>query len=130
MDAPFRLRPLALSAHASRNRWIRRGIGPPRCRLLGPDHTEARFWSVHEVSGRASWAATPSPSPFRATGGILPHIHVSARLKAQSADGRTSHLLSVKVQFLSVLLIVEVTSPTMTSPRNPDLCDVPLLTFG
>lgn len=76
--------------------------------------------------GRDSLAEPTS----RATGGILPHIHVSAGLKAQSADGRTSQLLSVKVQFLSELLIVEVTSPTMTSPRNPDLYDVPLLTFG
>ncbi|WP_411757178.1 hypothetical protein [Streptomyces venezuelae] len=81
-------------------------------------------------STRASWAATPSPSPRRATGGILPHIHVSAGLKAQSADGRTSQLLSAKAQFLSELVIVEVTSPMMTRPRNPGLYDVPLLTFG
>lgn len=74
--------------------------------LLGLDHTEARFWSVHEVSGRASWAATPSPSPLRATGGIFPHIRVSVALKAQSADGRTSHPLSAKVQFLSELVLV------------------------
>jgi predicted DNA-binding protein with PD1-like motif len=64
------------------------------------------------------------------TGGILPHIHVSAGLKAQSADGRTSHLLSAKVQFLSELFIVEVISPAMTRPRNPEMYDVPLLTFG
>ncbi|MFF8945985.1 DUF296 domain-containing protein [Streptomyces sp. NPDC014864] len=70
------------------------------------------------------------PRHAPATGEILPHIHVSAGLKAQSADGRTSHLLSAEVQFLSELLIVEVTSPTMTRPRNPDLYDVPLLTFG
>ena len=46
------------------------------------------------------------------------------------SQGRTSHLLSAKVQFLSELLIVDVTSPAMTRPRNPDLYDVPLLTFG
>ncbi|WP_438827977.1 DUF296 domain-containing protein [Streptomyces tropicalis] len=77
----------------------------------------------------ASMRSAPAPSPMTRPQ-ILPHIHVSAGLKAQSADGRTSHLLSAKVQFLSELLIVEVTSPTMTRPRNPDLYDVPLLTFG
>lgn len=61
-------------------------------------------------SARASWVRAPSPSPLRTTGGILPYNQVSAGLKAQSADGRTSHLLSAKVE--------------------SDLYDVPLLTFG
>lgn len=81
-------------------------------------------------SAKPSWAGTPSPSPLRTTGGILPHIHVSAGPKAQSADSRTSHLLSAKVQFLSELLIVEVAPPTTTRPRNPDRYEVPLLMFG
>lgn len=64
------------------------------------------------------------------TGSVSPHIHLAVGLKAASAEGRTSHLLSGTVQFLSELLIVEVTSPTMTRPRNLELFDVPLLTFG
>ncbi|WP_034088325.1 PPC domain-containing DNA-binding protein [Streptacidiphilus albus] len=64
------------------------------------------------------------------TGLVLPHIHLAAGIKGDSAAGRTSHLLSARVQFLSELLITEVAAPTMTRPRNPDLYDVPLLTFG
>jgi predicted DNA-binding protein with PD1-like motif len=63
-------------------------------------------------------------------GSIAPHIHLPVGPKAASAEGRTSHLLSATVQFLSELLIVEVVSPTMTRPRNHELFDVPLLTFG
>ncbi|MFE5753814.1 hypothetical protein ACFQ7I_08945 [Streptomyces massasporeus] len=93
---------------------------PPRTHRSG----RRRTGPTSRRSARARFAHDP------ATGGILPHIHVSVGLKAQSADGRTSHLLSAKVQFLSELLIVEVTSPTMTRHRDPDLYDVPLLTFG
>jgi predicted DNA-binding protein with PD1-like motif len=64
-----------------------------------------------------------------ATDSVLPHIHIAAGLKAESAGGRTSHLLSATVQFLSELFIVEVTSPAMTRPRNPAMYDVPVLTF-
>lgn len=60
---------------------------------------------------------------------VLPHIHLAVGLKAASAEGRTSHLLSGTVQFLTELLIVEVAAPAMTRPRNPVLFDVPLLTF-
>ncbi|MEU6815848.1 DUF296 domain-containing protein [Streptomyces sp. NPDC046860] len=90
---------------------------------------DAPVWAKTSVTNvEAFGAGTLAHDP--ANGEILPHIHVSAGLKAQSADGTTSHLLSAKVQLLSELLIVEVTSPTMTRPRNPDLYDVPLLTFG
>jgi hypothetical protein len=34
------------------------------------------------------------------------------------------------VQFLVEMLVVEVLSPAMTRPVNPDLYNVPLLTFG
>jgi predicted DNA-binding protein with PD1-like motif len=64
------------------------------------------------------------------TGSVSPHIHLAVGLKAASAEGRTSHLLSGTVQFLSELLIVEVTTPTMTRPRDHAMFDVPLLTFG
>lgn len=63
-------------------------------------------------------------------GTLSPHIHVTVGEKARSANGFTSHLLSATVQFLTEMLVIEVLAPTMTRPRNPDLYDVPLLTFG
>jgi predicted DNA-binding protein with PD1-like motif len=62
--------------------------------------------------------------------GIFPHIHVAVGLKEHSATAHASHLVSGKVQFLTEMLVVEVVAPEMTRPRNPDLYDVPLLTFG
>ena len=62
--------------------------------------------------------------------GILPHIHAAVGLKEHSATAHASHLVSAKVQFLTEMLIVEVVTPEMTRPRNPNLYDVPLLTFG
>lgn len=64
------------------------------------------------------------------TDSVLPHIHTSLGEKARSASGHTSHLLSAHVQFLVEMLVVEVTAPVMTRPKNPALYDVPLLTFG
>jgi predicted DNA-binding protein with PD1-like motif len=61
---------------------------------------------------------------------VLPHIHTTVGEKGRSAAGHTSHLLSAKVQFLTEMLVVEVIAPPMTRPRNADLFDVPLLTFG
>jgi predicted DNA-binding protein with PD1-like motif len=61
---------------------------------------------------------------------VLPHIHTSLGEKARSAVGHTSHLLSATVQFLTEMLLVEVTSPTMSRPRQASLYDVPLLTFS
>jgi predicted DNA-binding protein with PD1-like motif len=61
---------------------------------------------------------------------ILPHVHVSVGLKQHSATAHSSHLLSAQVQFLTEMLLVEVLGPPMTRPRNPDLYDVPLLTFA
>lgn len=61
---------------------------------------------------------------------VLPHIHVAAGLKAHSATGHTSHLLSATTQFLVEMLVVEVATPAMTRPRNPALYHVPQLTFG
>lgn len=61
---------------------------------------------------------------------ILPHIHVTVGLKEHSAAGRTSHLLSAKIQFLTEMVLVEVAAPVMTRRRDPSLYDVPLLQFG
>jgi predicted DNA-binding protein with PD1-like motif len=64
------------------------------------------------------------------TDGILPHIHTSVGLKEHSATAHTSHLLAATIQFLTEMIVVEVDSPEITRTRNPDLYDVPLLTFG
>jgi predicted DNA-binding protein with PD1-like motif len=63
------------------------------------------------------------------TGTVLPHIHVSVGLKAHSATAHTSHLLNAKIQFLTEMYLVEVTSPTFSRQRQPNLYDVPLLSF-
>ncbi|GAA2969781.1 hypothetical protein GCM10010519_01200 [Streptomyces lactacystinicus] len=65
---------------------------------------------------------------------LAPHIHVAAGIKAKSAEGRVSHLLGAKVQFICEIPIVEVVSdaagPALTRQRSADLYNVPLLGFG
>ena len=77
--------------------------------------------------------------PYRVEGGtlaydeaehrVLPHIHVTVGLKQHSAAGHTSHLLRASVQFLTEMLLIEVTAPQIRRQANPDLYDVPLLRF-
>ena len=61
---------------------------------------------------------------------VAPHIHVSVGLKEHSATGHTSHLLAATVQFLTEMLVIEVTAPDMRRVPQPDLYNVPLLQFG
>jgi predicted DNA-binding protein with PD1-like motif len=90
---------------------------------------EAPVWSkVHLTGVEAMGCGTLAYDPE--SDSVLPHIHTSLGEKARSAVGHTSHLLGARVQFLVEMLVVEVTAPMMTRPRNPDLYDVPLLTFG
>ncbi|MGW4101729.1 PPC domain-containing DNA-binding protein [Streptomyces sp. NPDC004976] len=107
--------------------------GFSHARLVGTceplKHPERPLWVDIEVetlevlgSGTLAWDTENDR--------VAPHVHVSAGLKADSADGRTSHLLSATVQFVTELVIEEWTSPVVIRPRNPDLYDVPLLTFG
>lgn len=92
------------------------------------DDPDAPVWShVHLTNVEAFGCGTIAAGE---DGGTLPHIHASLGLKEHSATGHTSHLLSARVQFLTEMLVVEVVSPTMTRPPQPDLYDVPLLTFG
>ncbi|GAA3194586.1 PPC domain-containing DNA-binding protein [Nonomuraea roseoviolacea] len=92
------------------------------------ENPEAPVWTkVHLTNAEALGCGTIAADPE--TGGILPHIHTTLGLKERSADGYTSHLLSARVLFLTEMLVVEVVSPSITRPRNPDLYDVPLLTF-
>lgn len=93
------------------------------------ENLDAPVWSkVHLTAVEAVGAGTIAYDPE--SDQIVPHIHVSAGLKERSATGHTSHLLNGTVQFLVEMVIVEVTAPQMTRPRNPDLYDVPLLTFA
>ena len=92
-------------------------------------HPEQPLWEKVQVetvevlgSGTLAWDS--------ANNRIAPHIHVSAGIKAASADGRTSHLLSGTVQFIAELIIEEIVTPDLARPRAKDLYDVPLLTFG
>lgn len=56
-------------------------------------------------------------------------IHVSVGLKQHSATAHTSHLLGARVQFLTEMLVFEVTSPQMHRRPEASLYDVPLLHF-
>ncbi|MEU2516591.1 hypothetical protein [Streptomyces syringium] len=72
----------------------------------------------------APWPGTPREIVWPLT------IHVSAGLKAASADGRTSRLRAAAVQFITELVIVEAASPPLLRVRQANLYDVPLLRFG
>ncbi|MFV2104771.1 PPC domain-containing DNA-binding protein [Micromonospora sp. LOL_024] len=61
---------------------------------------------------------------------ILPHIHLTAGLKEHSATAHTSHLLDATVQFLTEILIIEISTPAMRRLPNTDLYDVPQLHLG
>jgi hypothetical protein len=96
------------------------------CERLGDPH--APVWSKVQLSNvEALGGGTLAYDPETDT--IEPHIHVTVGLKAHSATGYTSHLLAATVQFLTELVIVEVTEPHLRRVRQPDLYDVPLLGF-
>ncbi|WP_424892283.1 PPC domain-containing DNA-binding protein [Streptomyces sp. XH2] len=77
-----------------------------------------------EVLGGGTLAWDPD------AGRLSPHIHVTTGLKAASADGRTSHLLGAKVQFINELVVQEIASPGLIRRADPGLYGVPLLDFG
>ncbi|MEV4505430.1 PPC domain-containing DNA-binding protein [Streptomyces klenkii] len=77
-----------------------------------------------EVLGGGTLAWDPD------TGRLAPHVHITAGLKAASAEGRTSHLLGAEVQFINELVIQEITDPVLIRRRDPGLYGVPLLGFG
>jgi predicted DNA-binding protein with PD1-like motif len=93
------------------------------------ENPDAPVWSqVHLENVEAVGGGTLAYDAENDT--VLPHIHVSVGLKAQSATAHTSHLLGAKIQFLTEMYLVEVTLPTLSRVRQPALFDVPLLTFG
>lgn len=94
-------------------------------RIENPD---APVWStVHLTGVEAMGCGTLAYDAETDT--VLPHVHTSLGEKARSAVGHTSHLVRARVQFLVEMLVVEVTAPAMSRPKNPDLHDVPLLAF-
>ena len=89
----------------------------------------APVWSgVHVSNVEAVGCGTLAYDP--AEDRVLPHLHASVGLKEHSARAHTSHLLGATVQFVTELLVVEITGPQMRRPRKPDMYDVPLLEFG
>jgi predicted DNA-binding protein with PD1-like motif len=95
-------------------------------RLADPN---APVWSkVHLTNVEALGGGTLAYD--ESTDTVLPHVHITVGLKAHSATGHTSHLLAATVQFLTEMVIVEITAPALRRVRQPDLYDVPLLQFG
>jgi predicted DNA-binding protein with PD1-like motif len=93
------------------------------------DNPDAPVWSkVHLETAEAFGGGTLAYD--EATDTVLPQVHISVGLKTHSASAYTSHLLGATVQFLTEMHVVEVAGPTMTRPRQADMYDVPLLTFG
>lgn len=93
------------------------------------DDPNAPVWTkVHLTNVEAFGGGTLAYDPVADQ--VAPHIHVAVGLKEHSAAGHTSHLLDAQVQFLTEMLVIEVTSPQMNRIRQPDLYDVPLLRFG
>lgn len=93
------------------------------------DNPNAPVWAaVHLSNVEALGAGTLAYD--QANDRVAPHIHVSVGVKEHSATGHTSHLLAATVQFLTEMLIIEVTAPDMQRIPQPDLYDVPLLQFG
>lgn len=93
------------------------------------DDPGAPVWSAVHLTNAEAFGCGTIARDGETAGGIVPHVHTSLGLKQRSADAHTSHLLSARIQFLTEMLIVEVVAPQMRRPRNPDLYDVPLLTF-
>ncbi|MFF0494511.1 PPC domain-containing DNA-binding protein [Nocardia sp. NPDC004068] len=93
------------------------------------DDPTAPVWSkVHLRNVEAFGGGTLAFDPT--SGEVKPHIHVAVGLKEHSASGHTSHLLGARVQFLTEMLVIEVTSPRLHRISESELFDVPLLRFN
>ncbi|GAB3934030.1 hypothetical protein GCM10029976_042400 [Kribbella albertanoniae] len=92
------------------------------------ENPNAPVWSsVHLENVEAVGAGTLAYDD--ASGNVLPHIHASVGLKAQSATAHTSHLVGAKIQFLTEMYVVEIRSPNFSRRPETDLYGVPLLRF-
>jgi predicted DNA-binding protein with PD1-like motif len=93
-----------------------------------PTDPMAPVWSRTQVEyveaiGSGTLAMNPE------TGTVAPHVHLATGLKRYGAAGYTSHLLGGTVQFVIELLVIEVVSPAMYRPTDPELYDIPILTL-
>lgn len=76
------------------------------------DDPNAPVWTkVHLTNAEAFGGGTLAYDA--ANDRVAPHIHVAVGLKEHSATGHTSHLLGATVQFLTEMLVIEVTAPAM-----------------
>jgi predicted DNA-binding protein with PD1-like motif len=92
------------------------------------DNPNAPVWSkVHLTNVEAFGGGTLAWD--EGSNQIAPHIHVTVGLKEHSATAHTSHLLGATVQFLTEMLVIEVTAPGMLRIPQPDLHNAPLLQF-
>jgi len=92
------------------------------------ENPDAPVWStVHLENVEAVGAGTLAYDA--SSGRVLPHIHASVGLKAQSANAHTSHLIGAKIHFLTEMYVVEVRSPEFSRTPEAGLYDVPLLRF-
>ncbi|GAB3653865.1 PPC domain-containing DNA-binding protein [Glycomyces tarimensis] len=93
-----------------------------------PDDPAAPVWSaVHLTNLEAVGAG--SIAWDEDSQAVWPHIHLSVGTRQHGAQGYTSHLLGATVQFLTEMIIVEVTAPRASRVKNRALYDVPVLTF-
>nr|WP_247674420.1 DNA-binding protein [Micromonospora sp. C51] len=90
------------------------------------DNPNAPVWSHVDLTNIEPSPAAPSPG---ATPRLPPHPH-HHRPEEQSATAHTSHLLDATVQFLTEMLLIEITSATMYRQPNPHLHNVPQLKFA
>lgn len=93
------------------------------------DDPAAPVWSkVHVTNAEALGCGTIAWDEQNQR--ILPHVHSTLGLKERAADAHTSHLLAATVQFITEMIVVEISDPPMTRFIDPDLYDVPRLSFG
>ncbi|WP_026923797.1 PPC domain-containing DNA-binding protein [Glycomyces arizonensis] len=93
-----------------------------------PEDPEAPVWSaVHLTNLEAVGAGSLAWDEEHQA--VSPHVHLSVGTRQHGALGYTSHLLAATVQFLTEMIIVEVTAPQARRIKNRALYDVPVLTF-
>lgn len=93
-----------------------------------PEDAAAPVWSaVHLTNLEAVGAG--SLAWDEESQSVSPHLHLSVGARQRGALGYTSHLLGATVQFLTEMIIVEVTGPPARRVENRALYDVPVLTF-
>lgn len=60
---------------------------------------------------------------------VLPHLHVAVGLKSYSATAYAGHLLSATVQYVTEVIVEEVTAPRFSRVPDPAARGIPNLSF-